>query len=65
MPDPLGAGFEEPVDRNGAFPRLDDAVRARLRAAGKVREVEPGEVLFREGDSGYDFFLVESGAVTI
>ena len=65
MPEPLGAGFEEPVNRNGAFPRLDDEVRARLRAAGKVRKVEPGEVLFREGDPGYDFFLVESGAVTM
>ena len=65
MPEQLGAGFEEPVNRNGAFPRLDDEVRARLRAAGKVRKVEPGEVLFREGDPGYDFFLVESGAVTM
>ena len=65
MSEPLGAGFEEPVNRNGAFPRLDDEVRARLRAAGKVRKVEPGEVLFREGDPGYDFFLVESGAVTM
>ena len=27
--------------------------------------VEPGEVLFREGDAGYDFFVVESGAVAI
>lgn len=65
MSEPLGAGFEEPVNRNGAFPRLDDEVRARLRAAGEVRKVEPGEVLFREGDPGYDFFLVESGAVTM
>ena len=30
-----------------------------------MRPVEPGEVLFREGDAGYDFFVVESGAVTI
>ncbi len=65
MPEPLGAGFEEPANRNGAFPRLDDEVRARLRAVGKVRKVEAGEVLFREGDPGYDFFLVESGAVTM
>ncbi|HUB05141.1 MAG TPA: FAD-dependent oxidoreductase [Solirubrobacteraceae bacterium] len=65
MAEPLGAGFEEPVNRNGAFPRLGDELRARLRAAGRVRAVEPGEVLFREGDPGYDFFLVESGAVTI
>jgi thioredoxin reductase (NADPH) len=65
MSEPLGTGFEEPVNRNGAFPRLGDEQRARLRAVGRVRKVEPGEVLFREGDAGYDFFLVESGAVTI
>src|SRR4051794_38205892 len=65
MSEPLGAGVEEPPDRNGAFPRLRDDQRARLRAAGTVRAVEPGEVLFGEGDVGYDFFVVESGAVAI
>jgi thioredoxin reductase (NADPH) len=61
----LGAGVQEPPDRNGAFPRLGDEQRARLREVGSVREVQPGDVLFREGDDGYDFFVVESGAVTI
>ena len=65
MSEPLGAGMDEPVDRDGAFPRLDSRQRARLRAAGEVRSVQPGEVLFREGDAGYDFFVVESGAVAI
>ena len=63
--EPLGAGLEEPEDRNGAFPRLGSEQRARLHAAGVVRSVESGEVLFREGDAGYDFFLIESGMVTI
>jgi len=62
MSDPLGLGVEEPENRNGAFPRLDEA---RLRALGTVREVQSGEVLFRDGDAGYDFFVVESGAVAI
>jgi thioredoxin reductase (NADPH) len=65
MNEPPGVGFQETVDRNGAFPRLGDEQRARLRTVGEVREVESGEVLFREGDPGYDFFLIESGAVTI
>src|SRR3954469_3309827 len=65
MSEPLGAGVEEPPDRNGAFPRLGEEQRDRLRAAGTVRAVEPGEVLFGEGDMGYDFFVVESGAVAI
>ena len=65
MSEVIGAGVEEPADRNGAFPRLNDEQRAHLRAAGTVRAVEPGEVLFGEGDAGYPFFVVESGSVTI
>jgi thioredoxin reductase (NADPH) len=63
--EPIGAGIEEPPDRNGAFPRLDDDQRARLLAVGELREVASGEVLFQEGDDRYDFFVVESGAVAI
>lgn len=63
--EPLGAGMAEPVDRNGAFPRLTDEQRARLRAVGHTRAVSSGEILFRDGDPGYDFFVVESGAVAI
>lgn len=65
MSDPLGTGMEEPPDRHGAFPRLDDDQRSRLRAVGETRTVRSGEVLFREGDRGYDFYVVESGAVAI
>ena len=65
MSEPLGAGMDEPPDRDGAFPRLDGEQRARLRSVGEVRSVAPGDVLFREGDAGYDFFVVESGAVAI
>jgi thioredoxin reductase (NADPH) len=63
--EPIGYGIEEPPDRNGAFPRLDEEQRARLRAVGTVRQVKSGEVLWREGDAHYDFFVVESGAVAI
>jgi thioredoxin reductase (NADPH) len=45
--------------------RLDEAQRERLRKMGRAREVEAGEVLFRAGDETTDFFVVESGAVTI
>jgi thioredoxin reductase (NADPH) len=62
---PLGAGIEEPPNRNGAFPRLDDDQRAQFRAIGEVVPVETGDVLFREGDECYDFFIVESGAIAI
>ena len=61
----IGAGVSEVVDRDGAFPRLDDDQRARLRGLGRVRAVEAGEVLFAAGDQGADFFVIESGAVVI
>ena len=63
--EPIGAGDNETPERDGAFPRLDDGQRRRLRSMGRVREVEAGEVLFRAGDESSDFFVVESGAVTI
>jgi thioredoxin reductase (NADPH) len=65
MSEPLGAGIEEPPDRNGAFPRLDDEQRDRLRSIGEVLPIGLGDVLFRDGDAHYDFYIVESGAVVI
>ena len=65
MSEPLGAGVQEPVDRDGAFPRLNDERRAALREVGEVLAVASGDVLFREGDETYDFFVIESGAATI
>jgi thioredoxin reductase (NADPH) len=63
--EPIGAGVAEAVDRDGAFPRLDENQRARLRELGRVRTVESGEVLFAAGDESSDFFVIESGAVAI
>jgi thioredoxin reductase (NADPH) len=64
-PGSIGAGMAEPDDREGAYPRLGDTEREILLAVGRRREVAPGEVLFRAGDPGYDFFVVESGAIAI
>ncbi|RBY83581.1 Na+/H+ antiporter NhaA [Geodermatophilus sp. TF02-6] len=55
----------ETPDRDGAFPRLDDAQLALLERSGTRRRHEPGDTLFREGDPGYDFHVVLSGAVAI
>ena len=63
--EPIGAGVAEAVDRDGAFPRLNESQRARLRELGRVRTVEPGDVLFAAGDESSDFFVIESGAVAI
>jgi len=61
----IGAGLPETPDENGAFPRLDDRERERFRRLGRVRAVEPGEVLFSAGERGRSFFVIESGSAAI
>jgi thioredoxin reductase (NADPH) len=64
--EPLGVGMEERPDDDGGFPRLTEEQLARFRTVGVTREMKQGDVLFREGDpKGYDFFIVESGAVAV
>jgi thioredoxin reductase (NADPH) len=55
----------ETADRSGAFPRLDDGQLAAFEAIGERRRVQRGDVLFREGDAHYDFFVILSGRVAI
>ena len=45
-------------------PLADDQI-AMLRRIGEVRPTQAGEVLFREGDRGYDLFVILSGRVKI
>ena len=54
---------EETPDLQGAFPRLSDAQIAALDAQGQRRPIQPGEVLFAEGDRECDFFVVLAGKV--
>jgi thioredoxin reductase (NADPH) len=61
----IGAGEPETAEQDGAFPRLDENQMARFRELGEIRSVEPGEVLFRAGQEGKSFFVVESGTVVI
>jgi thioredoxin reductase (NADPH) len=49
----------------GGFPDLTPEQLEVLRRYGTEREIEAGEVLFREGDDGYDFFAVVEGCVAI
>ena len=46
-------------------PRLTAEQLALLRRHGEVRPTAAGQVLFREGDRGYDFIAILSGTVTI
>jgi thioredoxin reductase (NADPH) len=55
----------ETPDGHGAFPRLDEEQIAGLSEYGERRRTEAGDVLFREGDEAYDFFVVLDGLVAI
>ena len=48
-----------------AFPTLDHDQIAVLEMMGTRRRVANGEILYREGDAAYDFFVVLSGHVEI
>ena len=51
--------------RTQAFPILTPPQIARVKGSGKLRRVEPGEVLFAPGDTGVPFFVLLSGAMEI
>jgi thioredoxin reductase (NADPH) len=59
------APLTETPDRDGAFPRLSRAQIAALERRGTRRASREGEILFREGDKRYDFFVVLEGKVAI
>jgi thioredoxin reductase (NADPH) len=45
--------------------RLSDAQIGLLRGRGRERATAQGEVLFREGDRGYDFLVILAGTVAV
>src|SRR6201985_3667626 len=54
---------EETPDLQGPSPRLSDAQIAALDAQGQRRPIQPGDVLFAEGDRESDFFVILAGKV--
>ncbi|MFW3169212.1 Na+/H+ antiporter NhaA [Geodermatophilus sp. CPCC 206100] len=64
-PQPLPPDLPETPDRDGAYPRLSDEQLALLERSGTRRRYAAGETVFREGDPGYDFAVVLSGAVAM
>ncbi len=64
LPD-LPADLPETPDRGGDHPRLSNAQIGRLARAGTRRRVARGDVLYRPGDPGYDFYVVLAGAVAV
>jgi thioredoxin reductase (NADPH) len=51
--------------RTQSFPVLTAAQIGRVRGCGKLRKVEPGEILFEPGDSEVPFFVLLSGSMEI
>ncbi|HEX6903785.1 MAG TPA: ATP-binding protein [Thermoanaerobaculia bacterium] len=47
------------------FPRLTEEALRHLREEGEEIELEPGAVLFSEGDQNYQFFVILDGEVRI
>jgi thioredoxin reductase (NADPH) len=47
------------------FPKLTPAQLRRVAARGQMRTMEPGEVLYEQGDTGLPFFVVVSGEIEI
>ena len=52
-------------DTDDAFRQLNDSELAALEQLGVRRAVSAGEYLYREGDAGYDFYVVLAGAIEI
>jgi thioredoxin reductase (NADPH) len=59
------AGLTETPDMAGAFPRLSEEQIATFEAQGGRRAAPAGEVLVREGDTRYDFYVVLDGMVAV
>ncbi|MGI8649570.1 MAG: FAD-dependent oxidoreductase, partial [Rubrobacter sp.] len=56
-------GYVKPTGE--ASPRLTEDQVSILEGYGEVRRVERGDILFREGDRDYDFFVLLSGEAGI
>ncbi|HEU4698663.1 MAG TPA: FAD-dependent oxidoreductase [Gemmatimonadales bacterium] len=54
-----------PTQDEIAFPRLTPAQLEALLPLGRCRPTTPGEILFREGERAFDFFVVRRGEVEI
>jgi CRP-like cAMP-binding protein len=53
------------IDANELFSALPDAARATLRRRATTRSYERNEVLFSQGDSATEMFVIESGRIAI
>jgi thioredoxin reductase (NADPH) len=50
---------------DSVFPTLTPAQIERLAAQGRVRQVQPGEILVEAGETGAPFFVIQTGQVEV
>lgn len=55
----------QPIEDHNFLHRLTDDERARFAASSQRRTFERGSVLFRQGDSGDEVFILRSGRVKV
>jgi thioredoxin reductase (NADPH) len=63
-PNPAFGPGRSWAELSNARPLTDDHI-ATLRRIGEVRPTRAGDVLIREGDRGYDFFVILSGRLKV
>ncbi|HEV8148438.1 MAG TPA: FAD-dependent oxidoreductase [Bryobacteraceae bacterium] len=56
---------ETPEQNAAMFPTLDDEQIAHVSAYGEQRSVQPGEILFDQGDSTHGVFVVLEGSLEL
>ena len=61
--DPMAGN--ETADRYGQYPRLSGQQLAAVAAYGQRRPTRQGEVLYDQGEEGYDFVVVLDGRVAV
>jgi thioredoxin reductase (NADPH) len=61
--DPMAGN--ETADRYGQYPRLSGRQLAAVAAYGQRRPTRRGEVLYDQGEEGYDFVVVLDGRVAV
>ena len=57
--------FEIELPNHPLFEMLDSAQRQRVVRSTEVRDYEPGEMLFRQGESAERFFMMRRGQVKL
>lgn len=61
----LPPDLPETPDTGGDQPRLTEDQLARFARLGQRRDVLRGDILYRPGDPGYDFYVVLAGTVAV